>query len=60
MLHFPQISLSFAQWAIIWMAIWAMALALAVVAAFRGSRLWAIAAFLPPANYLFVSYVLSV
>ena len=60
MLHSPQMGLSFGQWSLMWAAIWLIAFALAVAAAVRGSRRWAIAAFLPLANYFFVSYVLSV
>jgi len=60
MLHFPRTGLSFGQWSLIWAAIWLIALVLAVIAAVRGSRWWTIAAFVPLANYLFVSYVISV
>jgi hypothetical protein len=49
----------FGHWAIIWMAVWGLAFVLAMIAAVCGSRLWAIAAFLPLANFLLVSYVLS-
>ncbi len=59
-LRFPKVGLSFTHWTIIWIVIWVFAFVLAVVAARRGSRLWIIAAFLPLANFLLVSYVLSV
>ncbi len=59
-LRFPKVGVSFAHWAIIWIVIWVLAFVLAVVAAVRSSKLWAIAAGLPVANFVLVSYILSV
>ena len=59
-LRFPQVELSFAHLAAIWIVLWLIAMVLAVVAAMRRSRLWAIAAALPLANFVLVSDVLSI
>jgi len=56
----PEIELSLKTWAVIWLAIWTLGFVLAVIAALRVSRLWAIAAILPLANVLLIDYIMSV